>query len=978
VKRELSHPNETNLVRRSEATQAAPLAGTGENVGSTHPVFQSPTARYETLSFGPFRLVPARQLLLEGDRPLRVGHRALAILQILAERAGQVVPKNELVRLVWPNTFVDDANIRVHIAALRRVLGDEPNGIRYIVNEPGRGYCFAVPVIRTTAPAQVIRDSLKRVRPLNSTLPNCISRLIGRDDAVAKFQSELTRERMVTIVGSGGIGKTSLALVGAPSWLSDSGYEIYFVDLALVANPAGVPAAVASAISTTTLHEDVVGSMLSELQDRHVLVILDNCEHVISAAASLCEALLTGTKNVKVLATSREALRIPGEWIHRLAPLRTPTTSEKISVAEAMAYPSVQLFVERATANVDTYEFRDEDAPSVINICRRLGGVPLAIEFAAARVDLLDIATIAERLNDRFALLTKGHRNALPRQQTLRAVLDWSCELLSTDRKIVLRRLSVFAGAFGVDDAIVVVSGDTIPRLTVLESLSDLVAKSILIADFSGPTVLYRLLETTQMYAHEQLAAAGEAETIRLRHAKHFLDVCLASAATDDGQRSARRAMADVRAGLDWALVSGGDITLGIELASAATPIFLGFALLREHSNYLKLALAHLMAGDTETGTKVALRVEMALRTAVALALYYVEGSDATAEHHLLKARAIALKIGDTTYELRTLWHLYGIAGNCGNYRKELAYAEMYDVTARTSMDAMAEPRRLRMLARSFGDVGRIPSARESLEFALRTKRASVPVFPLNAYEIDDWIAARAGLARILWLQGFPDDAKREADQCLLEALQLGHDQTTCWALAFHICPIAIWRGELTDATSYANILIKHSQRVFEHYHEWGGLYREFLNAVTLSPAEHGNGPNAAVIPRIPAQVDLFATFDARLIGDDALARVEADEEIWCAPEILRGWAQRLIGGDQEAAPADIEATLVRSLEIARRQESKAWELRTATTLAAFYGSLGRVRDARSTLEPVLRHFKPSKGSRDVQAAVRVQSELSA
>jgi predicted ATPase len=724
------------------------------------------------------------------------------------------------------------------------------------------------------------------------------------------------------------------------------------------------------------IYEDIVGAMLRDLRHRRLLIILDNCEHVINAAASLCESLLTGTRDVRLLATSREALRIPGEWIHRLAPLRTPP-ADAATAAEAMAYPSVQLFIERAMANVDTYEFRDEDAPSVVNICRRLDGIPLAIEFAAARVDLLHVHTIAERLHDRFALLTKGHRNALPRQQTLRAVLDWSCGLLSTDRRIVLRRLSVFAGAFGVDDAIDVVSGDNIPKLTVLESLSDLVAKSILIAGVSGDAVSYRLLETTQIYAHEHLSAADEEEAVRRRHAKHFLEMCLAYAATEEGQQTVSRAMGDVRAALDWALVSGGDVTLGIDLASAATPIFLGFALLREHRKYLELALAHLAAADARRRTKEMLRAEMALRTAIGLALSYTEGPGTAAEDQLKKAKTIAQKSGDTAHELKVLWMLYGISGNYGDYRKELAYAEMYDATARTSTDAMAEFRRHRILARSLGDVGQHSLAREHLELALQTDRASMPRFPLNAYEIDDWIAARAILSRSLWLQGFPDDAKREADECIGEAMQLGHDQSTCWALAFHICPIAIWRGELAEAEMYANVLLKRSERVFEHYHEWGMLYREFLDAAK-TPAERHRDLSANVRLRVPAQIDLLATFDSNLVGRDALARVEADEEIWCAPEILRGWAQRLIASGQEAARTEVEITLIRSLEIARRQRAKAWELRTATTLASFYRGLGRVLEAQSTLATVLGHFTQGEDIRDIQAALQVQSKLSA
>ena len=929
----------------------------------------------QDISFGPFRLVTSRGLLLEGDRPLHIGSRALTILQVLLERPGEIVEKKELARLVWPNTFVDEANIRVHIAALRRALGDGQNGERYIVNVPGRGYGFAASVSRRIEAPHTPGVSKSNGRP-SWTLPHFITRLVGRREAVAKLRAELTRERMVSIVGPGGIGKTSLALAATPSWVNETDYEVGFVDLATITDPAGVPAAVASAISTTTLCEDISGAMIRELRARRLLIIFDNCEHVINAAASLCELLLAGTEDVRLLATSREALRIPGEWIHRLAPLRTPPEDTKTAV-EAVAYPAVQLFVERATANIDTYEFRDEDAPSVVNICRRLDGIPLAIEFAAARVGLLDVHTLAERLNDRFALLTKGHRNALPRQQTLRAVLEWSCGFLSTDRKLVLQRLSVFAGAFGINDAIEVVSDDDVPKLTVMECISDLVAKSLLFADISGPAVTFRLLETTQIYAHEQLTSAGGEEAARRRHAKHFLEVCWASAATDDIQRSLREAMADVRAALDWALVCGGDVTLGIKLASAATPIFLGLALLREHRKYLELALVHLPAAHAKPGTNEVLRAEMTLRTAIALALYYTEGSETASEDHLQKARAIALKTGDTTHELKVLWMLYGIAGNSGNYHKEVDYAETYDAIARTSVGVMAGIRRHRILGRSLGDLGEHVPARKHLELALRANRASIPRIRLNAYEIDDWVAARASLAQILWLQGFPDDAKREADQCIAEAMQLGHTQSTCWALAFNLCPLAIWRGRLDEAGVFVDLLIDQSQHVFEHYHVWGLLYRHFLDGASSTPAGRVDGWYTDIDSKVPAQIDLFATFDDNFVERAKLSWVESDGDNWCAAEILRGWAHRRVVGGEEAERSNAEVVLVRSLDIARRQGARAWELRTATTLLSLYRESGRIGEARANLEAVLSYFTQGDDTQDVRAARRLLSELS-
>jgi tetratricopeptide (TPR) repeat protein len=422
--------------------------------------------------------------------------------------------------------------------------------------------------------------------------------------------------------------------------------------------------------------------------------------------------------------------------------------------------------------------------------------------------------------------------------------------------------------------------------------------------------------------------------------------------------------------------VRGGDLTLGIELASTATPIFLALALLREHRKYLELALAHLAAAEANPGTKVALRAEMSLRAAIGLALHYTEGPGAASEDQQQKARAIAQKIGDTAHELKLLWMLYGNAGNFGSYRNQLAYAEMFDAIAGKSTDVMVQFRRHRILGRSLGDLGRYALAREHIELALRSNRASIPRVPLNAYEIDDWIAARANLARILWLHGFPDDAKREGDLCIGEALQLGHEQSTCWALAFNVCPLAIWRGHFDEAKVYVDLLLERSQRVFEYYHELGLLYRNFLDGAPSAPADRTPGWYTDLNSKTPAQIDLFATFDDRFLEPANLVRVEADDDNWCAPEILRVWAhRRFVGGEEDERPG-AEAALVRSLHIARRQGAKAWELRTATTLASLYRGSCRIAEARADLESVLSHFTQGRDTRDVRAAAQLLSEL--
>lgn len=922
-------------------------------------------------SFGPFRLIPSQALLLEGDRPLHLGSRALAILQVLAERAGQVVEKEELARLVWPKTFVDETNIRVHISNLRRALGDGQRGSRYIVNIPGRGYRFAVAVDRSldTQPSDENIVS-------TSELPHFITRLIGRDDAAAKLNHELARDRMVTVVGSGGIGKTSLVLAATPSWLADSGYELRFVDLALVSDPATVSTTVASTIFGTKVREDVIAALLHELRIRRLLIILDNCEHVIAAAGSFCETVLAGTHNVRLLATSREALRIPGEHIHRLAALPTPPVSETITAAEALQYPAVQLFVERAIANVDTFEIRDADATAIGNICRRLDGVPLSIEFAAARTDLFDVHSIAQRLDDRFSLLTKGSRNALPRQESLLAVLEWSCGLMSGERKIVLSRLSVFAGHFSVDDAIDVVSGEGISRQTVLESLSDLVDKSILLADASGPAIFYRLLETTQAYSYERLQASGAIDAVHRRHARRFLNVCQAYIARPTDQRELRRILVDVRVALEWSFGRRADIALGVALAAAATPFILELTLLRDYRRYIDLALKSLADNSIASTWDFAPRAEISLRIAQVFAHLFLDKSYAELPYHLERGRRIAIEIGDIPHQLKVLWMEYGIAVNQGRYNHALEWAEIYSEVAAKSDELMADPISHRLLSGALCDLGQYTRAQEHAEKALRIDREAAVGIRFNAYEMDHWVASKSKLVKALWLRGRPDDAKAEAHQCLSEALNVGQEQTTCFALGFHIIPVVIWRGDLDEAASFVSLLLKLSHNVFQHYHDWGQLYRQFLDTVGPVADRDRRLFEVGLNAKVPAQADMLATFDVSLVRPDVLARAEANQSIWVAPEVLRATAHRLVIGANNVASTAAETTLLRSLDLAQSGGAKGWELRIATSLALLYERLDRRLEARDVLENTLNEFTQGHDTRDVRTALQLLSSL--
>jgi tetratricopeptide (TPR) repeat protein len=388
----------------------------------------------------------------------------------------------------------------------------------------------------------------------------------------------------------------------------------------------------------------------------------------------------------------------------------------------------------------------------------------------------------------------------------------------------------------------------------------------------------------------------------------------------------------------------------------------------------LDVALDHIAASaNTAAISEQALRSEMALRMAVVFADYYTKGKGLNPERQLQRARDIARNIGDKTQELKALWMLYGWAGNVGDYRQELLYAQQFVATARESADHAAESRCNRMLARGLSHLGQHTCAQKHIEHALRCTPRAMPRAALHAYDADDCLAAKAIYAKILWLRGYPDDAKTQAEQCLTEAMQVGHEQSICWTIVFNLCPVAIWRGDFGQAENLVSLLLERSQRVFEHYHDWGLLYRQFLSGTASGRVDEGFHMKA----KIAAQADLFATFDVAFAGSDTLARVRADEDIWCAPELLRVWAYRLLSGGDKTAHGEAEATLLHSLNLARRQDAKSWELRTATTLALFYLRSGRIREARAALEPTLMQFKQGHDTRDFQTAISALSELS-
>ncbi len=325
------------------------------------------------VSFGPFRLFAAERQLKKGDEALQLGGRALDTLIALVERAGEVVPQGELISRVWPGVTVEEANLRVHIASLRKALGDGREGARYIVTVPGRGYSFVAPV--TFSSPRSLPSRQATVSDWLHRLPPRLTRMIGRDDTIRALSAQLMMYRFVSIVGAAGIGKTTVA-ISAAHMLSD-GFNgaVFFVDLAALTDARLVPTTVARAIGLMVQTQDPLRSLLAFIGDKKILLVLDNCEHVIDSAATLAERVVGETPQAHVLTTSREALRVEGEHVHLLYALDCPPDEGRLTAAAALKYPAVQLFMERAAASGYDAVLSDSDAPIVATICRRLDGI---------------------------------------------------------------------------------------------------------------------------------------------------------------------------------------------------------------------------------------------------------------------------------------------------------------------------------------------------------------------------------------------------------------------------------------------------------------------------------------------------------------------------------------------------------------------------------------------------------------------------
>ena len=937
------------------------------------------------VSFGPFRLFAAERLLTRGDEPVLLGGRALDILIALVERPGEVLSRRELIVRVWSDITVEEAKLRVHVAALRKALGDGHGGARYVVNVPGRGYCFVASVTRSTAP-QSLPPVEAAGHPVRN-LPARLARMVGRDGTVRTLSAQLMTWRFVSIVGPGGIGKTTVAVSVAHMLADGFNGAVFFIDLAALTDPHLVPMAVGSALGFMVQTQDPLVSLLAFIDGRKILLVLDNCEHVIDVAAPLAERVVSEAPQAHLLATSREALRVEGEHVHRLYALDCPPEHPSLTATEALKYPAAQLFMERAAASGYGPELSDAEALSVARICQRLDGIALAIEVAASRAGAYGIQGIEHLLDNRFKLLWRGRRTALPRHQTLNAMLDWSYNLLSEHEKLVLCRLSVFVGDFTLQAAHSVASDADADAADVAGAIVSLVAKSLIsTAEINGSTY-YRLLDTSRTYGAAKLARRGQADRIARRHAisySKFLKYDETVQSTFGENLSGySQHMGNVRTALEWAFAERGDVVVGVELATWAAPLLIGLSLLEECRHWCERALAAL--DDASRGS----RQEMILQEALALSSTFTKGHSDQVRIAIKRGLALAEKFQDRPRQLRLLAGLNLYLMRVGDFRGALVAAEQGGAIARAAQLPAGIVWAEWLVGIAHYQLGNQAAAQSHFERGMELEVELGTRSP-------DWngytrIGILLGFARSLWLRGFPDQARSVVDTAIDEAERENNPVPVCISLLY-ASTVLLWSGDLPRASDLIEQLIEYAGRhSLGPYSATGialkgelGIARgdakagvELLRtALATLRAEQYNVLLTVFIGVLAEGLRKIGQFDEALFTvDDAIARATNSGVAFYWAELLRIKAQILASMPQPDRASAMEC-LNEALAVAREQSALALELRSATTLARLLSDRGERDQARHVLTHVYDRFTEGFETADLRIARQVLEDL--
>lgn len=939
------------------------------------------------ITFGQFQLYPSKRLLLRNGQHVELGSRALDVLIALITHAGEVIPTRDLVQMVWKGVVVDESCIRVHISALRKALSFPETSTSHVVNIPGRGYSFVAPV--TLVPIDVESAAAIQSIPAGE-LPARLVRMVGRDDTVKAIAGLIEQHRFVTVSGLGGMGKTTAAIAAAHHFRSQFEGMVIFLDLSAITDSSMLPGTLAAAVGVQYQDAEPLQTLVGLIRDMRLLVVFDSCDHVIDAVTCLTETLFGQAEHTHILVTSREPLRAEGEHVYRLGSLACPPEQAELAASDAVTFSAVQLFVERVAHHQGAFALSDKDAPVVAHICRKLDGIALAIEVAAGQVPAYGIQGIAELLENRFSLFWEGRRNAMSRHQTLNAMIDWSYDLLSANEALVLRRLSVLTGKFSLEVATRVVAPQG-HEMMVIDAIGRLVTKSLVLAESNNCLMCYRLPYTTRAYALEKLHAAGEFDSTTERHAVYLVSVLerlnIQGEALPDYERIQRyiEYLGNICATLDWTFSESGNLSLGIRLAAASAPLFLGLSMLDECRRWSGRALAAGVCQPDGLPRETVWQEALAIATMFALKKPH-SGSAASGMGNVFDEN-----LGDTLRQLRLL----GGTGSTLTWSAEQQAFHPLTLQAMTLSDQITDPKGIAMMQWMLGDANQHAIAQRPFAQDFRpgwTMYSSQSVGDDFSFSYDYRVRALSSLARISWLRGYPDQAVQLGRQALDRANHLRHPATICLALIY-VSTVFLWTGDLNAARQTIDQLNSTAKlNAFEPELAVGlGLEGILLysqgnveagvqrlhGCLSLLSVENHQVLATMFIRCLAQGFAATGRFDNALeIICGAMEMIENIGETFDTPEILRICADLYAarpGPDYELA----EQYLHRSLACAERQSALAWELRSATSLTRLHLKQGRISEAGKLLHTVFGKFSEGYDTLDMREARLLLESLS-
>jgi predicted ATPase/DNA-binding winged helix-turn-helix (wHTH) protein len=924
--------------------------------------------------FGKYRVFPRRGQLVAGQQVIDLGGRAFAVLLALLEAEGRIVTKEELLKRVWSGTLVDEHTISVHISNIRRALGEDRD---LIATDSGRGYRFTGAISSVGSERGV--DVALGVVQTNITAP--LSALVGRETALSELSELLSAHRLVTLAGAGGIGKTRLATEVARVILPSLPGGAWIAELAPLGDSKLVAATIATALGMSLGSNGDLVECLKAMSSGEMLLVLDNCEHVVDWVAHLAELLLRSIPALRILATSQETLGAEGEYVYQVSPLEVPPEGFA-DVDRISRFSAVQLFAKRVNVADQAFLLSDQTATTVGTICRRLDGIPLAIELAAARVETLGLMEVAKRLGDRFRLLTGGRRTALPRHRALWATLEWSCGLLEEREQTIFRRLGIFANGFTLAGAAAVAGGKDIDHIAVADVVTSLVKKSLVTADVRRMIPRYRLLETTRAYALEKLADRAEFVLAAGRHAVFFRQL-LEGMETDCGALPAPELMAryapeidNVRAALEWSFGHDEDLQTGVALAAASIPLWALLSLFDECRDWTARALARLGEGAA------AGRHEMLLQAALGMSLMWAKGPVSAVCEAWKRSLSLAEALSDTEYQVRALYGLWVFHLRIAELRQALSLAEQLKRVAETAGDLSGVLTAARLIGTSLHFIGEQGQARLALQGVIESERPKRHLHHLYVmrFGIDQRIAALTCQARMNWVQGFPDRAWRGALAAVEEAEILGHGGSLCMALGEGACSVAALRGDVAAVGKFAMTLNEYAEKFGHHPYRMLGSYfngwvlmgrGEVERGYALLRAGFASVREGSIVLRANMALAGVYFYDvltspwlridmiegAEPLLSSALSRFPREDACWCTAELLRLKGEfGLIAGVAQANEM-AERCFIESLSVSRESGSHSWELRTATSLARLWSAQSRAAEARALLSDVYKKF---------------------